>query len=370
MWQAPQLPYRNYYMSPIPSRAWAYISSTWEFGGVSSLTSGGQHMVFSAYSVSLRLAADAELWDGDVIAEDHHAFIKGFFYSAYAAAEEARAEGGPPRRGLRCMKVRPVMLPVKATSVLSPDGYWATWKERWHQATRHCQGVAEVSYSLLVAWDMLCTLPRSFYSVHFVLTIVKVVSTPLLMHLLPVCQAIAMAVLTAYWLANHRAVPECPDRIWMASSDGQTLLCGLAGAWALTWPVAIPTALLAIANFLFIRVAFVLPKRAKTGQSGTLWAQSDGGVVPELAGVYLGSKTLTLILRIALDCACMPFIMLVYGLLAEIVGCWNVMIRGNQFTYISAAKLTCDGAGAAARDYGATASAASQAEDAACSQAR
>lgn len=34
---------------------------------------------------------------------------------------------------------------------------------------------------------------------------------------------------------DARSVPQCPDRIWMASSDGETLLCGLAGAWALTW---------------------------------------------------------------------------------------------------------------------------------------
>lgn len=52
---------------------------------------GGHHMVFSAYSVHMQLAMDAQLWDGDVIAEDHHAYLKGFFYSARQSALEASA---------------------------------------------------------------------------------------------------------------------------------------------------------------------------------------------------------------------------------------------------------------------------------------
>jgi len=358
MWQAPQLPYRNYFLCPLPSRVWGYISSMWEFGGVASLTSGGQHMAFSAYSLSLRLAADADLWDGDVIAEDHHAFLKGFFYSVHAGAAataRAPADGKQPRRAQPCLRLRPVMVPVKSTSVLSADGCWATWRERWSQATRHCQGVAEVSYSLLVAWDMFHTLPWNCYSAHVVVTIIKVLTGPILMHLVPVCQAIAMTVLTVYWLANHRAVPECPDRIWMASADGQTLLCGLAGAWALTWPVAIPFSLCAVANFLFIRAAFMLPKKTKTRHWSSLWVQSDACIAPELAGVRVG-ETAALIGLIIVDCLFMPLVMAVYGFLAEIVGCWNVMVRGNQFTYVSAAKLTAAPAGGL-QGYGATAQA-------------
>ncbi|CAK0828825.1 unnamed protein product [Prorocentrum cordatum] len=202
MWQAPQLPYRNYFLCPLPSRVWGYISSMWEFGGVASLTSGGQHMAFSAYSLSLRLAADADLWDGDVIAEDPSSGGPADSVHAGAAATaRAPADGKQPRRAQPCLRLRPVMVPVKSTSVLSADGCWATWRERWSQATRHCQGVAEVSYSLLVAWDMFHTLPWNCYSAHVVVTIIKVLTGPILMHLVPVCQAIAMTVMTSESLA-------------------------------------------------------------------------------------------------------------------------------------------------------------------------
>mmetsp|Transcript_128280 Transcript_128280/g.371346 ORF Transcript_128280/g.371346 Transcript_128280/m.371346 type:complete len:610 (+) Transcript_128280:82-1911(+) len=338
MWQAPQLPYRNYYQSPAPSRVWAYISSMYEFGGVSSISSGGHHMVFSAYSVNLQLAVDAQLWDGDVIAEDHHAYLKGFFYSVRQSALEAM---DPPaaeevERSSGCqpaLRVRPVMLPVKSTSVISPDGYLQTWVERWHQAKRHCQGVAEVSYSLLAAWDMLCSLPLSAYNLPFLLHLGKVLAKPIFMHIVPIAQAVALGVLTCYWILHHRSVPMCPDRIWMASSDGETLLCGLAGAWALTWPVLIPFMLLAIANYRFMTSSFLEPK---DGSRRSIWHTADGGVEETF-----GSKTLTLMSLILFDSAVLMGPMMVpYGLLAEVIGCWNVLVRGNHFNYVTAAKMT------------------------------
>lgn len=349
MWQAPQLPYRNYYPSPVPARAWGYISSLYEFGGVCSINAGGHHMVFSAYSVPMQLAVDAQLWDGDVIAEDHHAYLKCFLYSARASAMEAVAkmQAGEPTPGCRPkLRVRPVMLPVKSTSVVSPDGYWDSWVARWHQATRHCQGVAELSYSALATYDLLCTLPLSVYNLHFLSHLFKVVFRPFLIHILPVGQSIALGVLTLYWLLHQRSVPMCPDRIWMASSDGETLLCGLAGAWVLTWPVVIPFTLLALCNYRFISVTFTEPAtHLLTGKKpASIWHGSDGDV-PETCA----SRALTVVLLIILDCAVfIGPVMVVYGLCAEVLGCWNVMLKGNRFKYVTAAKLTS----ASGQDYG------------------
>merc|ERR1719379_2711192 len=122
------MPFRNYYASPLPSRSWGYIATLYEFSGVSALSNGGTHMVFSSYSMSLKLAMDAQPWDGDVIAEDHHCFLKCFYYSIYASAqhalEEDQGEASPD-----LLQVRPVMLPVKSTSVVSSKGYWQTWIE-------------------------------------------------------------------------------------------------------------------------------------------------------------------------------------------------------------------------------------------------
>jgi len=345
MWQAPQLPYRNYYNSPAPSRVWGYISSVYEFGGVSSLSSGGHHMVFSAYSVHFQLAVDAQLWDGDVIAEDHHAYIKAFLYSARVSAIEAIAEmeDGKPSSGCRPkLRVRPVMLPVKSTSVIDEKGYWHTYLARWQQATRHCQGVAELSYSLLATWDLACTLPWRVYNLHFLMHLAKVILRPFFIHILPIVQSLGLGVLTLYWLVNNKRVPMCPDRIWMASSDGETLLCGLAGAWALMWPVMLPFMLLACANWYFLCVSFAEP--ATHGQK-SLWYKCNGDV-PET----FGSASLTIGLLIAFDCIVfvMP-LMGVYGLFAELLAYWNVLWHGNCFKYVTAGKATTLG-----QDYGST----------------
>jgi hypothetical protein len=341
MWQAPQLCFRNYFISSAPARAWGYISSLYEFGGVSSISAGGHHMVFSAYSVNLQLAVDADMWDGDIIAEDHHAYLKGFLYSAYASIVEGDASFGCRPK----LRVRPVMLPVKSTSVVSSDGYWASWVERWHQAKRHCQGVSELSYGFLATWDLLCTMPMRMYNLNFIMQLTKVVLRPFFIHILPICQALALGVLSFFWIVRNRMIPGCPDRIYMASADGETLLCGLAGAWALTWPVLIPFCLLATSNYLFIKTTFILPAEEKS-RAGNMWYDCNGFDDEGHSGIWfrllraLGSR-MTLALLIPLDCiiAVGP-LMVPYGLVAEILGCWSVLVKGNRFDYISAAKAT------------------------------
>jgi hypothetical protein len=333
LYQAPQLCWRNFWESPIVSRSWGYISSLYEFGGVSSLRYGGHHMVFSAYSVPMSLACEASLWDGDVIAEDHHAFLKSWFYSAFHSHLQNENEGTNYGISSR-IKLQPVMLPVKATSVNSPDGYWASWIERWHQATRHTQGVAEMSYACLAAWDMLSTTPVRSWSLHFLVSLFKVVMKPIFMHILPTLQSIALGVLTLYWLSHKMHVPGCPHRlsVWAIKHDHTTLICGLAGAWALTWPIVIPFALLIVSNFLMLRVAFLQEASQKS-----LWHKSDGGVVPFRCA--FGSKALSALCCILVDCSIFVApIMGIYGFLPEIIAFWNVMARGNSFKYITASK--------------------------------
>lgn len=333
LYQAPQLCWRNFWESPIVSRSWGYISSLYEFGGVTSLRYGGHHMVFSAYSVPMGLACNASLWDGDVIAEDHHAFLKSWFYSAYQSHLQNEIEGTDDYISSR-IKVHPVMLPVKATSVNSADGYLASWVERWHQATRHTQGVAEMSYACLAAWDMLSTIPVRSFSLSFCVSLIKVVMKPIFMHILPTLQSIALGVLTLYWLSHKMHVPGCPHRlsVWAIKHDQTTLICGLAGAWALTWPIVIPFALLIVSNFLMLRVAFLQAANDKS-----LWHKSDGGVVP--FRFTFGSKQLSALCCILVDCSIFTApIMGIYGFLPEIIAYWNVMARGNSFKYVTASK--------------------------------
>lgn len=336
MWQAPQLPYRNYYISPIPSRAWGYISSMFEAGGVSSLSSGGHHMVFSSYSLSLQLGIDAEIWDGDIIAEDHHAYLKCFFYSVKRSTEEAfRAEAANKSHG-GCqprLRVRSVMLPVKSTSVVG-ESYWQTYLDRWNQAVRHTQGAAEMSYCFLCTWDLFCSMPARMYNFGLLIKLWQVNCKMLCMHTLPNVQVLCLAVMTLYWFLMGRRVDFCPSRISFDAPDNRTLVCGLAGAWVLTWPVVIPLSMIIVANHRFISEAFLKPARFKGQALASVWHSCDGGVPPTW-----GSTSLTVFYTIVTDCILLPVMMAVYGLTAEFIGCWNVMLRGNRFKYITAAKL-------------------------------
>eukprot|EP00438_Fugacium_kawagutii_P025429 Skav204274 [mRNA] locus=scaffold409:94192:105659:+ [translate_table: standard] len=226
---------------PVVSRVWGYISSLWEFGGVSGVLHGHHHMVYSAYSVPLALAYSAECWDGDVIAEDmlcsklgcqpprvnggtvedHHAFLKAWFYAVHELQ----------LKPYFLLKNLPqVMLPSKSTSVNSDEGYWSSWRERWdqamhphmvrlmgihvpRQAKRHAQGVAELSYAdpsaLLAAWDMMSSLPVTCLGPIFLWRLLRVVFKPFMMHIVSTLQAISLLVLTLYWLANHNRIPWC-----------------------------------------------------------------------------------------------------------------------------------------------------------------
>lgn len=343
MWQAPQLSYRDHWNAPVCSRIWTYISSMYEFGGVSGLRWGGHHMVFSGYSLPLQLACAAQSWDGDVIAEDHHAYIKSFFYSAHKSAEQSLANGSKRILDDGCqpmLQVRPVFLPVKSSPVIA-QGYWQTYIERWHQAKRHAQGLAELPYAMLVMWDAICTLPASTYSFNLFYKMMRIFIRLFCMHLLPLLQAVSLAVMTLYWLYRRRQLPTCPNslRIYEAM-DNEYSLCALGGAWSLVWPMVIPFVLVILANYAFYSSSFIRP--AKTNTSA--WHREDGGVK---GGRVSSCGALCMI---AVDCALFTSAMMVpYGLFANLIAMWNVCCNGNRFKYITAAKAAKEKS-----DYGAT----------------
>lgn len=341
MWQAPQLSYREHFRAPICSRAWTYISSMYEFGGVSGLHWGGHHMVFSGYSMPLHLAIAAECWDGDIIAEDHHAYLKAFFYSAHASALQGLSRPAPSTvfevlcdDGCQPMlQVRPVFLPVKSTPVISADGYWQTYVERWHQAKRHAQGIAELPYAMLAAWDLFWTLPISQWSLFLFYKIIRILMRLLCMHLLPLCQAICLTVMTLYWIYFRKNIPSCPENLRFADSlESEYPLCAFGGAWTLVWPVAIPIVCVIIANYKMVQSSFLDPGRKVEGRS--IWHKEDAGMEP-----MCGSKDCAALALIATDCCVFLSIMMIpYGLIAQLYAMVNVCFYGNSFKYITASK--------------------------------
>lgn len=338
MWQAPQLMFRDFFSLPVCSRIWGYASSTFEYGGVSNLDAGGHHMVFSAYSLPLWLATAAEAWDGDTICEDHHAFLKCFFYSIHASTTTAlnsdRCLGSTCKPTLQ---VRPVYLPVKSTSVVSPDGYIATWVARWHQAKRHAQGVAELSFAVLAAWDTLTSIPWRLQSWRLVFSVSQVLMRLWCMHMLPVCQAIGLTALSVTWFAHGQNIPMCPNKTrWADFTLAENLLCGTAGAWVLVWPVVVPMLFVTVANFMFIDIAFLQKRQSK--QAALTWASADAGE-PELCCCKWRNARLATFLIVMFDCCfCFSPMMTVYGFLVELLAYLNVAIWGNGVKYVTAAK--------------------------------
>lgn len=337
LWQAPQLSFRNHWEAPVCSRTWSYVAAMYEFGGVSWLKVGGHHMVFSAYSLPLLLAHKADSWDGDCVAEDHHCFCKNFFYSIHTAAKEEMESGFKQE----CLghkpktQVKPVFLPVKSTPVISSEGYWQSYVERWYQAKRHAQGMAELSYVLLATYDMLCTLPRESKSWALFMSVGRVVMRLFLMQLLPVLQAICFLPVMWIWMTHSKEVPLCPKTMRLSMIlESDYIICGLAGTWTLVWPVVVPMILLMVANYLCLSCSFITP--ARHDDKAKQWYREDGDFQARGGSKWRGALLCTVI-----DCTFFLMPMLVpYGFLVVFIALWNVAFYGNEITYISASKVT------------------------------
>jgi hypothetical protein len=82
----------------------------------------------SSYSLSLRLLDGAGYWDGDVIADEWHMYIKAFF--------SRNAE----------VKLERVFLPFLAQATTG-DNLWDAIKNRYLQTLRHAWGSKEVGFA-------------------------------------------------------------------------------------------------------------------------------------------------------------------------------------------------------------------------------
>ena len=86
-------------------------------------------MPMSSYALSLRLLDMSGYWDGDVIADEWHMFIKAYF-----------AKGGS-------VTLKEVMLPFMADATIG-DGLFGELKERYLQSLRHAWGSKEIGYMI------------------------------------------------------------------------------------------------------------------------------------------------------------------------------------------------------------------------------
>jgi hypothetical protein len=96
----------------------AYLASPW-----------WKAMPMSSYSLSLKLLHDSNYWDGDVIADEWHMYIKAYF-----------VRGGE-------LQVEKVMLPFIADATTGTNLY-EEMREKYLQTLRHAWGSKEIGYTM------------------------------------------------------------------------------------------------------------------------------------------------------------------------------------------------------------------------------
>ncbi|MFC1959090.1 hypothetical protein ACFLYO_00115 [Chloroflexota bacterium] len=126
-WQAPIRYHSNIWdIPPVMALVHAY-SGAWELAYLTA--PGWIALPMSSYSLSLRLLDRVGYWDGDVIADEWHMFIKSFF-----------------QRSGEVKLVR-IYLPFSGEATTG-DGFWDSIKNRYQQTLRHAWGSKEVGYTL------------------------------------------------------------------------------------------------------------------------------------------------------------------------------------------------------------------------------
>jgi len=217
---------------------------------------------------------------------------------------------------------------VKSTSVVSDKGVWQSWIDRWLQAKRHAQGVAELSFLVLAVWDALHQLPSQMWSASFTLSIARMAASQLFMHVLPSCHFAAMWTFILYWVTNGGF-----DLCDPPETARDTILCGAAGVWNPAWPAIPITALIIASSVSMVSAAYLKPLERGHCES-SLWTFEAGGLP-----TTCGSSLLTLTGLVLWDCLIlMGLLVLPYGIVTAILAFWNVAFRGNRFEYVTATK--------------------------------
>ena len=126
-WQAPIRYHGNIYdVSPLLRLVNVYTTTT-ELAYL--VANWWQSLPISSYSLSMKLLDSVSYWDGDVIADEWHMYIKAFF------AHHGR------------VTITPIFLPFLA-NVVSGDTLWDTVKNRYRQTVRHAWGSKEIGYTV------------------------------------------------------------------------------------------------------------------------------------------------------------------------------------------------------------------------------
>lgn len=123
--------FNNIWEVPMPIRSIALGSSFWQI-----IESTRPHRLrnFSAHAQGFAALVATNFWSTKTIVEDGHQFWRSYF----------KFNGKH--------KVVPLNVPIYQDAVLSPKGYWETFREQYLQKRRWAWGCSDIPYVLYHAW--------------------------------------------------------------------------------------------------------------------------------------------------------------------------------------------------------------------------
>jgi len=345
MWQPPVLLLRNLFSVPGVTRLSGFATVLFELAGLANQYIGS-HITYSSYSMTLALATHRMVngWDPDVIAEDHHMFVKCYFAPLWEAALKPTPSLLPPKPILPKVQLDPIYLPALCYMAESTEQtYWKSVAVRFQQARRHSQGIAELSYSLLQYIRLCMTVGFSalpFVSHRGILCIIWKMFT---VHILNAVQATSL-VLGAIFMILKLITWALEGGLSASFAGGQGFLASL-GASDISWHAVMSIVgsagpvmtLTTITTFVVVRdcldgtydkgqARLILNNPAKPCLS--LWQKFS------LLGRYQW-EVMTL---------AEPTV-LVYGMIPELMATWSLVWRGTSFEYSVAPKPLTQGKG-------------------------
>eukprot|EP00928_Gymnodinium_smaydae_P042162 TRINITY_DN2842_c2_g2_i1.p1 TRINITY_DN2842_c2_g2~~TRINITY_DN2842_c2_g2_i1.p1 ORF type:complete len:683 (+),score=161.43 TRINITY_DN2842_c2_g2_i1:93-2141(+) len=332
IWQPPMLLFRNLYAVPGVTRLAGMGTLLFELAGLANQHIGS-HFCFSSYSLTLALASHGSVlgWDPDVVAEDHHMFIKCFFAPLWEAAERSGEATIEPK-----VELRPIYLPAEGYLVESSEGYMASCRARFQQARRHTQGVAELGYGLLQYVRLMSASGGpARLSIRAHRQIAAILWKMAAVHIVNAAQAFSLVLAGIFAARGFLAGLYAGGIGALVQQGGYQLAAGGFSAfqlakWALfiTFGPAPPVAILS-ALTIFLVVRDVIEGRYVAGAKHD---QDDSGRI---------SAWQKLSLAVGLQRDMLLFAeptILFYQLIPLILACISLLRQGMRFEYIVAAK--------------------------------
>lgn len=278
-------------------------------------------------------------------------FCKCFFASIWEAIGQAAksADGAngnivaPPI--VPKVKLCPIFLPAVSYLVEGDGGWMSSTYERFKQARRHTQGIAELGYVLLQYANVLLAAGITRIPATTHLQIWSIVSKMYTVHITNAVQAFSLMLGIAVgvpkilaWVAGG-GLTSCAS---VAMSKGFFAAAGIGSFETMQWTLVAAFGPAAPVMFICACVSFFVVRDTLNGR---YWnCEGRMLVAPGIQGApkqgSLGwCRSLAIFLQIQSDYTALAEPTIVaFGLAPVLMACWSLMRNGTKFDYVVAAK--------------------------------